>query len=403
MESDSRAVLAAAAGFASENGFDWLLVVSDVETLVRDVFVKISPALRLHEAVWGGSGLVTSGPSSARCPSPLPDPLPQGQRWDAAIKPERITRLAAQDLPTFFHAALCWWIGPAHFVRPEAALDALSAASGPAWRADYMTNLWRRGRAYKTAQALTVFHAPLPPLGAVDRMRLVQALERDPAFMPAHYGGHTLWLPYTGLNPVIEREQTRGLFFEQEELSFLAERLGAGRRIVDAGANTGNHTLFFAGPMQAAAVTPIEPHPRAAAAIRAAVAENRLANVDLSQLGKAVGAEPGRLRRIDSEGGGLGATRYVADPEGDTAVVRLDDIVAGSVDLLKIDVEGMEMAALAGAEELISRSRPAIFIEVLDAGIREFTAWVDGHGYRFEKLFPDKTHCNYFLVPAEWP
>jgi FkbM family methyltransferase len=316
---------------------------------------------------------------------------------------ERITRLAAQDLPTLFHAALCWWIGPTHFVRPAAALDALSSASGAAWRADYMMNLWRRRRAYKTAQALTVFHAPLPQLGEADRERLVQALERDPVFMPIRYGGRTLRLPYTGLNPVIEREQTRGLYFEQEELSSLAGRLGAALRIVDAGANTGNHTLFFAGPMQAAAVTPIEPHPRAAAAIRAAAAQNGLANVDLSQLGKAVGAQSGRLRRIDSEGGGLGATRYVADPEGDTAVVRLDDIVRGPVDLLKIDVEGMEMAALAGAEELISRSRPTIFIEVLDAGIAEFTAWVDGHGYRFERLFPDKTHCNYFLVPAEWP
>lgn len=314
---------------------------------------------------------------------------------------ERITRLAAQDLPTFFHAALRWWIGPAHFVRPAAALDALSMASGPAWRADYMMNLWKRGRAYKTAQALTVFHTPLPQLAEADRARLVEALEQEPVFMPIRYGDRTLRLPYTGLNPVIEREQMRGLFFEEEELDYLAERLPRGLRILDVGANTGNHTLFFAAAMEAETVIPFEPHQRAAAAIRALVAENRLANVDLSWLGVAVGAAEGRLRPNPVTSAGLGATSFVEDANGSARLATLDAMVAGPVDFIKIDVEGMEMAVLAGAAGLIARRRPFLYIEVLDGNVAELTAWVDGHDYHYEKLFPDKTHCNYFLVPAE--
>ncbi len=95
--------------------------------------------------------------------------------------------------------------------------------------------------------------------------------------MTLRYGARALKLPYTGLNPVIEREQMRGLFFEEEELRFLAERLPRGLRIVDAGANTGNHTLFFATVMEAEIVIPIEPLPRAVAAIRAMVARKRAA------------------------------------------------------------------------------------------------------------------------------
>ncbi len=79
--------------------------------------------------------------------------------------------------------------------------------------------------------------------------------------------------------------------------------------------------------------------------------------------------------------------------------VRLDSLVRDRVDFIKIDVEGMEMQALSGAAGLISACRPALYVEVLDETVAAFMAWVDGNEYRVEKLFPDKTHCNYLLVP----
>jgi FkbM family methyltransferase len=365
---------------ATSAQFDWLLLVSAAETLTPDVFLKMQPALRVYDAVWGGAAAATT------------DGKPP--------KLERITRLAAQDLPTFFHAALRWWIGPAHFVRPEVASDALRQTDISAWYPSYMLNLWGRGGAYKTAQCLTHFHAPLPQLADADRDWLVQSLETRPVFASIHRGGRALKLPYTGLNPVIEREQMRGLFFEAEELNYLADRLPRGLRIVDIGANTGNHTLFFAAVMEAESVTPIEPLPRAAAAIRAVIAENGLTNVDPSLLGIAVGAREGRLRGIPSATAGLGATHFVLDPAGEVPVVPLDSLSLGAVDFLKIDAEGMEMQVLAGAANLIASQQPLLYIEVVDDGVREFMAWVDGNQYRVEKLFPDKTHCNYLLFPT---
>src|SRR5262249_30949050 len=154
--------------------------------------------------------------------------------------------------------------------------------------------------------------------------------------------------------------------YEHEELAYLAAKFPPGLRIVDAGANTGNHTVFFAGPMRAEIVLPIEPDPHAALALRRAVAANGFANVDLTALGEAVGALPDRMRRVASEGGGLGATRLVPDPAGEVPVLRLDDFVRDPVELLKIDVEGMEMDVLAGAAALIARDLPALFIEVAD-------------------------------------
>jgi hypothetical protein len=159
-----------------------------------------------------------------------------------------------------------------------------------------MVELWKRGVAYKTAQCLTHFATPLPLIADADRAFLIRSLEAEPVFMPLRYGGDVLFAPYTGVNPVIEREQMRGVFFEQEELAYLADRLPRGQAIVDVGANTGNHTLFFSAIMKAKSVIPIEPLPRAANAVRAVVAKNSLRNVDLSCLGRAVGAEEGTMR-----------------------------------------------------------------------------------------------------------
>ena len=376
-----RDALLAAAEQAIIEKYDWLLAVSAAETLAPDIFAKTQPALRIHDAVWGGAALATTDGSKPKL--------------------ERITRLAAQDLPTFFHAALRWWIGPTHFVRPAAAEKALREADTSAWYASYMVGLWKMGGAYKTAQCLTHFHTVLPPVSEADQSYLVRHLEAEPVFMPLRYAGRLLWLPYTGLNPVIEREQMRGLFFEQEELAFLAERLPRGLRILDIGANTGNHTLFFASIMEAETVIPIEPLDRAAAAIRAVVARNGLENVDLSLLGTALGAGRGRLRPVPSLTAGLGATHFVPDPAGAVPLAPLDDLPVGRVDFMKIDAEGMEMQVLAGAARTIAAQHPILYVEVVDEGVAEFMRWVDGNGYRVEKLFPDKTHCNYLLLPED--
>ena len=172
-------------------------------------------------------------------------------------------------------------------------------------------------------------------------------------------------------------------------------------RIVDVGANTGNHTIFFAGPMKAAMVTPLEPLPSASAALRASVLRNGLANVDLSRLGTGIADHSGRARLVFSERGGLGATSLVADPSGDIVIDTLDAMITEPVDVLKIDVEGMEMSVLAGADRVIKRSRPLIFIEIANQNTPAFSAWLSQAGYQVERIFTDKQHANYLIAPRD--
>jgi hypothetical protein len=104
------------------------------------------------------------------------------------------------------------------------------------------------------------------------------------------------------------------------------------------------------------------------------------------------------LRPVPSLTAGLGATHFVEDPEGPVRQWPLDELVKTPVDLVKIDAEGMEMAVLAGAAGLIAKSRPYLYVEVVDESVAEFMDWADRNRYHIEKLFPDKTHCNYFLA-----
>ena len=55
-----------------------------------------------------------------------------------------------------------------------------------------------------------------------------------------------------------------------------------------------------------------------------------------------------------------GATRTEIVP---CACVRLDSVITEPVGLIKIDVEGHEIAVLRGAETLIRRDRPVLIVE----------------------------------------
>ena len=65
--------------------------------------------------------------------------------------------------------------------------------------------------------------------------------------------------------------------------------------------------------------------------------------------------------------------------------------------MLKIDVEGMELEVLAGAERVIAESRPKIFIEIVNRNTMAFMAWLERADYRVTRIFTDKGHANYLV------
>jgi len=157
--------------------------------------------------------------------------------------------------------------------------------------------------------------------------------------------------------------------FRTPALHFFNAFVAPGDRIVDVGANVGDVALTCArraGPT--GQVWAIEAHPRTYRYL--------LSNLDLNQaktvvaINHAVGAEPGSIAFEDNR-------RDDMNRIGENGIMvelrRLDDLIpqGTSIDLLKIDVEGFELAVLRGAPTTLAATG-TVFIEVGDDLCRHF-------------------------------
>ncbi len=200
----------------------------------------------------------------------------------------------------------------------------------------------------------------------------------------------------------IQRAHRSGAFFETRDLARLAEALPDNPRVLDVGANVGNHALFFATQCGAARVVVIEPNPLALAPLVANVVLNGLQDViSMEALGIGLGAasESGLfMKRHDRN---LGATRMLRG-QGGGLEVHAGDALFGDerFDLIKIDVEGMEIEVLSGLEATVARNRPLLFVEVDPQNEQAFADWCAAHSYRAGFVIDHGGNMNHLVQPS---
>jgi FkbM family methyltransferase len=174
----------------------------------------------------------------------------------------------------------------------------------------------------------------------------------------------------------------------------MLRHLARGGVFYDIGANLGFFSLLgghMAG-IDTGRVYAFEAAPDNAEAIRHNVFINGVTNVEV--IAKAVSSHSGRgrLQVVDdqswsklAEYGEHPFTEQVIDVE----LVAIDDLVSRNEILpptvVKIDVEGAEIAVLEGMARTIEQHRPAIICELHDTHA-EFVAAMQGHGYRLINL-----------------
>ena len=159
--------------------------------------------------------------------------------------------------------------------------------------------------------------------------------------------------------------------YSELEWRFLERYCAPGNVVVEIGANVGSHTVGMAKSVGAGGrLVAIEPQPFVFQTLCANLALNCLLNVDVFNC--ACGADEGTLafKVVDySSPGNFGGVELRSPdtrPAGiEVPVRRLDSLLRPytRVDLLKIDVEGMEDAVLEGARETIARFRPVLYLE----------------------------------------
>lgn len=237
----------------------------------------------------------------------------------------------------------------------------------------------------------------------VDRL-WAEAVAAHPLWAEVAQDGITARMRVANPLDLIQRSHLAGQFFEAEPLSRLKRLLAPGGRIVEVGANIGNHLVWYAQHLAPEAILPVEPNPAAIALLDANIAANGLEPVvDRRGIGLGAGRAEGRFRAETADADNLGATTLVADPEGPLRVVALDALVGEErVDFIKIDAEGMELEVLEGAAGVISRDRPVIWVETLRRNILPFAqGWCRANGYGLADSVAYVHTMDYFAVPME--
>lgn len=171
-----------------------------------------------------------------------------------------------------------------------------------------------------------------------------------------------------------------------------------GDAALDVGAHVGTYALTLAravGPK--GSVTAVEANPRLAGLLERSLRLNghgqaRLARAAASD--RAGEATFGAARRF-AGGGQLGLDGFAIAPDREVFTVptaRLDDLVEGTVRLIRMDIEGAEPLALLGAPRLLARPDVALFMEwdpIQMAPRRDpadFAAWLADQGFGFERV-----------------
>lgn len=159
--------------------------------------------------------------------------------------------------------------------------------------------------------------------------------------------------------------------YSELEWRFLERYCAPGNVVVEVGANVGSHSVGMSKSVGAGGrLVAIEPQPFVFQALCANLALNCLVNVDAFNC--ACGADEGTLAfqavdySIPGNFGGVELRSAGSVPAGvEVPVRRLDSVLRpyARVDLLKIDVEGMEASVLESARETIARFRPVLYLE----------------------------------------
>jgi FkbM family methyltransferase len=199
--------------------------------------------------------------------------------------------------------------------------------------------------------------------------------------------------------------------YDAEEMRFLLAWLRAGDTFVDVGSNVAPYSLLSTAVRGTRAVA-FEPGTLAQVRARA--------NIDLNGVRGRVTLVPLAVSDADGEAS-LTADRWATNalvddrydgPVEHVTTTRLDSYDEehglGRVSLIKIDVEGHELAVLRGAGGIIGRDHPALIVEVNDPlALRRHSdelgyvaiSFDPATGMIAERRWPDRRGGNVILVP----
>ena len=155
--------------------------------------------------------------------------------------------------------------------------------------------------------------------------------------------------------------ETHVLFFLRDTMAKLNPEEGV---FLDVGANSGQHSMFMS--RYAKAVHAFEPFPPVLKRFRHMLEINKITNVTVHPVG--LGREAARLPFDGQELSFSSAASNKTRPTMELKIVSGDAALkqagVARIDLIKMDIEGFEKAALLGLADTLRRDRPVVVFEL---------------------------------------
>ena len=190
---------------------------------------------------------------------------------------------------------------------------------------------------------------------------------------------------------------------EVQLLCRIARTLPQGAVAVDAGANIGLVAMPLAQVLKpkGGVVLAFEVQRMLHNALCGAAALNDLDNLHAYPQGLGGSVREELMVRLDyglpQDFGSFSLIEQNAPPTERIKIVTLDSIGLPRLDLLKIDVEGMEIEVLMGAQATIQRGRPWCWIEYWKIGLPAIKDVFEWSGYTLFRI----DHMNLLCAPTE--
>jgi FkbM family methyltransferase len=182
-----------------------------------------------------------------------------------------------------------------------------------------------------------------------------------------------------------------GSTHESAEIDTICRRLDNESVVVDVGANIGSFALPVTGATGARIIA-IEPVSSTFALLNANIRRNR-AESAITTVKTALGESAGEVViTTDAQSANYVLTGQSTARAGEerVPVITLDELLADEtrIDLIKVDVEGLELNVMRGARATLARHSPDVLLEIEPR-------WTTRFGYEPEALFALMTEAGY--------
>lgn len=214
---------------------------------------------------------------------------------------------------------------------------------------------------------------------------------KGPSILSVKFFSYQLWLDTSkgSPRPLLALDGER--FMEERRL--LLDLLKPGMKVVDVGANIGYCLVLFesaVGP--GGKVFCIEPSPENIPELELNIRNNAFENVELHKV--ALGAKTGTAGLRSGINSGVAE---VTETAYTVPILPLDSLIQEKVDFVKIDVEGYEGQVIAGAEGLLRRDRPILFLEVHPFLIQQYGITTRELLKRLESIYGGAPSACYYM------